>query len=144
IGESVAVDDGAAARRVELGPGSQIPSALGWLELRSLGIEPHRALATCELCLELRDGPRALLGRVVPALVDLHEDPLGPAVVLRIDGAELTGPVVAEPEALELAAEVVDGRLRRHRRVNAGADGVLLGGQSERVPAHRMQHVVAA
>ncbi len=28
--------------------------------------------------------------------------------------------------------------------MGAGVDGVLLGGQSERIPAHRVQHVEAA
>ena len=87
--------------------------------------------------------PRLLLG-VVPGVEQLQEDPLRPAEIVRIGGIDLAVPVVAEAEHLDLPAEVVDVLLRGDARMRAGLDGVLLGGQAEGVPAHRMQHVEAA
>ena len=64
-------------------------------------------------------------------------------VIFRMAGRDLAAPIIGEAHALQLAAhhrDVVVGPARgmvaaRHRRV--------LGGQPERVPAHRMQNVEA-
>ena len=72
-----------------------------------------------------------------------QEQPLVPAVVLGVAGRELAAPVEPEAERRHLPLHVGDvvvgplGRRHavRHRRV--------LRGQAERVPAHRLQHVVA-
>ena len=86
-----------------------------------------------------------LLGRrVVPRLVQQPEDPLRPTKVIWVGRVDLPAPVVVEPQAVELPLEVLDVTRRVHARVLAGLDGVLLGRQAERVPAHRVQHVVAA
>ena len=74
----------------------------------------------------------------------LQEDPLRPLEVVRVGGIDLAVPVVAEAEHLDLPAEGVDVLLRGDARVRAGLDGVLLGGQAEGVPAHRVQDVEAA
>src|SRR5262249_36059051 len=47
-------------------------------------------------------------------------------------------------EHLQLTPERLDVRQRRRPRVRARADGVLLGGEPERVPAHGVQDVDAA
>src|SRR5262245_19789206 len=88
------------------------------------------------------DGHRRLVGE--PAPEQLQEDPLRPAYVARIGGVDLPRPVVAEAEHLELALERRDVVRRRPRGMLPRLDRVLLGRQAERVPAHRVQHVVAA
>ena len=80
---------------------------------------------------------------VVPGVVDLEEDPLRPLVVAGIRGVDLAGPVVGEAQRLDLAAEVVDVGLGGDPGVGVGLDGVLLGGEAEGVPSHRVQDVEA-
>src|SRR5688500_10855493 len=60
-----------------------------------------------------------------------------------IGGVDFAGPVVAEAEGLDLALEGGDVGFGGLARMLAGADGVLLGGKAEGVPAHRMKDVVA-
>ena len=74
-------------------------------------------------------------------LVELEEDPLRPAVVSRVRRVDFPVPVVGEAQRLDLPPEVVDVFLGDLRRVRARRDGEVLGGQSERVPAHRVQDV---
>ena len=76
-------------------------------------------------------------------LVEFEEDPLGPAVVGEIGGADLSIPVVAESEAFDLPAEVVDVAPGDLGRVDILAHGGAFGGQAEGVPAHGVQDVVA-
>ncbi len=87
------------------------------------------------------DGHLHLVGQAV--LVELQEDPLRPLVVVGIGGIHLAVPVKAKAQHLELAAEAVDVVLGHDRRVNVVLDGIVLGGQSERIPADGEQHVVA-
>ena len=87
---------------------------------------------------------RALLGlRVVPGVEDLQEDPLGPAVVVGVGGRDRAPVVVAQAQPAQLRPVPLDVRLGGDPRVRAGLHRVLLGGQAERVEAHRVQHVVA-
>ena len=86
-------------------------------------------------------GPRGV--GVVPRVEDLAEDPLRPAVVGGIGGLDRAARVVAHPEASQLAAVVGHVGGRRDRRVLAGLDGELLGGQTEGVEPHRVQDVAA-
>ena len=78
------------------------------------------------------------------AFVELFEDPLGPLEIARIGRVDFAGPVVVEAERRELMLEVLDVALRLDARMRTGLDGVLLGGQAEGVPSHRMQHIEAA
>ena len=77
------------------------------------------------------------------ALEELEEDPLRPAVVARLVGAELARPVDRDPPLAELALEGGDRRVGGLARVLAGADRVVLGRQPEGVVAHRVQHAHA-
>src|SRR5439155_10452834 len=79
--------------------------------------------------------------RIEPGIVKLEKNPLRPFEIVRVGGVDLTCPIVAEPERLDLTLESGDILLRGLARVLAGLDGVLLGGQTKRVPAHRMEHV---
>ncbi len=79
-----------------------------------------------------------------PALEQLLEDPLGPAVVGRVGRIDLARPVIGEAERLQLGAEAFDVALRRLARVAAVTDGVLFRRQAEGVPADRVQHIAAA
>ena len=80
---------------------------------------------------------------VEPGVVELEENPLRPSEVAWVCGADFAIPVVAETHGLELTAEVVDIAGRGHARVLARFDGVLLGGESEGVPTHGMEHIEA-
>ncbi len=83
---------------------------------------------------------RGLLAVGQAALEQLQEDPLRPAVVARLVGAELARPVDRDAPRAELALEGRDRLLGRLARVLAGLDRVVLGRQAERVIAHRVQH----
>ena len=50
---------------------------------------------------------------------------------------------MGQTHAAQLAAHIRDVLVRGDGRVLAGLDGVLLGGQAERIVAHRVQDVVA-
>ena len=79
-----------------------------------------------------------------PALVELQEDPLRPAVVAGLVGAELARPVDRDAPAHELLAEGGDRLLGRLARMLAGLDRVVLGRQPEGVVAHRVHDLIAA
>ena len=79
-----------------------------------------------------------------PASKQLQEQPLRPAVVrglVRVESSRVQSNRVAEP--LELPADVLDVPLDDLARMAALADRRVLGGQAERVVAHRPQHVHA-
>ena len=82
---------------------------------------------------------RGLLAVGEAALEELEEDPLGPAVVAGLVRAELARPVDRDPPLPELALERGDRARGRLPRVLARLDRVVLGGQPERVVAHRVQ-----
>ena len=93
---------------------------------------------------EGRAEPDGLLGDVGETVAEeLEEDPLCPAEVVLVGGRELAVPVDGEAEHLELAAEVVDVALGLDGRVFAGGNRMLLGGEAESVPAHRVEDVEA-
>ena len=75
--------------------------------------------------------------------VQLGEEPLFPAVVLRATGGDLALPVVAEAEALQLVLHVVDVLVGPLRRRHLVLDGGIFRRQAECVPAHGLQHVLA-
>ncbi len=87
---------------------------------------------------------RGVLAVGQAALEELEEQPLRPPVVARLAGGELARPVDRDPPGAERPLELLDRLLRRHARVHAGLDRVVLGGQAERVVAHRVQHALAA
>ena len=89
------------------------------------------------------DGSAALLCGVVPSVIDLQEDPLRPLEIAWIGRVHFAVPVVAETEHLDLTTECLDVSLGGGARVRTGLDGVLLSGQAESVPTHRMQDVAA-
>ena len=129
VGEPVVVDDvGALDRALRSAHGR--PSGVG----RDAGLE---------LGDQFGDRARPVEVVVVPGVEHLAEDPLGPAVEVGVGGRHAAARVVGEPEPAELAAIGGDVVVGRGRRVLAGLDGELLGGQPERVEAHRVQHVVA-
>ena len=66
-----------------------------------------------------------------------------PPDVFRVRGIYLAFPVVTEAQHLELAAKVVDVVLCIDSWMLSGFPGVLLGGQAECIPPHRMENVEA-
>ena len=73
----------------------------------------------------------------------LGEQPLFPAVVVGVTGGDLALPVIAETEALQLPAHVVDVLVGPLRRRHVVLDRRVLRRQAEGVPAHRLQHILA-
>ena len=112
-----------------------VAAALG-LAVDDLLVREHRAERRTPVHRHLGDVGETLL-------VELLEDPLSPAVVFRVGRVDLAVPVVGEAEGADLLAEAVDVLLRRHGRVRARLDGVLLGREAEGVPPHRVQDVEA-
>ena len=110
-------------------------------------VAPDLALAVDHLFVgedraELRAPVDRHLGLVgEAALVELSEYPLGPFDVIRIGRVDFARPVVGEAEGLDLALEVLDVGARRDPGMGAGLDRVLLGGQAEGVPTHRVKDV---
>jgi hypothetical protein len=86
---------------------------------------------------------RSLLAVGEPALEQAQEQPLRPAVVARLVGAELARPVDRDAPAPELLLELADGLSDGLAGMLSGLDRVVLGGEAEGVVAHRMQHRVA-
>ena len=141
-----------AVELVELG--QELVGVVGDLQ------EPLRDLAPLDLRprapaapvgVDLLVGEHGLLDRVPvddgelpvgePLLEELDEEPLLPAVVLGRAGRELARPVVGEAELRELLAHLGDVRVGPRRRRRVVLDRRVLGGQPERVPAHRLEHV---
>ena len=78
-----------------------------------------------------------------PALAELQEQPLGPAVVLRVGGVQPGRPVEADGVAPERVGLHVDVGVGPLRRVGVALDGGVLRWQAEGVPAGGVQHVIA-
>ena len=74
--------------------------------------------------------------------IRLQPDPLRPAIVGLVDRRELTRPVVAEAETLELATEIVDRLRGGLPGMNAGLHRILFGRKTERIESHRVKDVV--
>ena len=87
------------------------------------------------------DGGLAPVGEAL--LQHPQEDPLRPAVVARLVGAELARPVDADAPRAELLLELLDRLRRAVARVLARLDRVVLGRQAEGVVAHRVQDAAA-
>ncbi len=77
------------------------------------------------------------------ALEEPQEQPLGPAVVLRIGGVQPPRPVQAQSVALERVGLGLDVRVRPLGRMGIALDRRVLRRQTEGVPADRVQDVVA-
>ncbi len=96
-------------------------------------VREHRLVVRAPL-----DGRLAPVGE--PALEELQEQPLRPAVVLGLGGRDLARPVDRPPHPLHLAADRLDVAVRDLAWVAALLDRRVLGVQTERVVAHRAQH----
>ncbi|MCG3161395.1 MAG: hypothetical protein JMDDDDMK_02578 [Acidobacteria bacterium] len=86
-------------------------------------------------------------GRVLavqqPALPHLDEEPLIPPVIFGRAGSHLAPPIVAEAHPLKLGAHCVNVFERPLVGSRVVFDRSVFGWHSERVPAHRMNHIVA-
>ena len=71
-------------------------------------------------------------------IVELKEYPLGPADIFWISRINLPISVVSKAQLLQLTTKVVDVGLRGNARVLARFDSILLGGQTEGIPTHRV------
>ena len=129
VGQSPPVHHLAPGQRVELRPGLTVRVG-----------RAGRARPGLELGDQLGDRPGPLEILVEPALEDLQEDPLGPAVEPGVGGGELAPGVVPEAQPEQLPAHRVDVVPGADRRVLAGADRVLLGREPERVVPECVQH----
>ncbi len=121
--------------------------------LRDLAAFDHGAGAPAAAVDDLLVGEHGFIHRVPvhdrvaavdkPALEQPREEQLFPAVVVRAAGREFAGPVDRVPERLQLPAHVLDVGVRPLRRRGVVLDRGVFRRQAERVPAHRLQHVLA-
>ena len=93
---------------------------------------------------QLRDRASDLCFDVEPGVIKNYENLLSPANVGFVSCRDAAVPIVAEPQHLQLASELLDVAIRLHSRMFAGANRVLFGRQPERIEPHRMQDAVAA
>ncbi len=121
--------------------------------LRDLALLDHRAGAPAAAVDHLLVGQHGVVDRVPvhhrvlavrqALLQQPGEHQLFPAVVLRAAGGELAAPVDRVAQRLQLAAHVLDVGVGPLRRCGGVLDRGVLRRQAERVPAHRLQHVLA-
>ena len=78
-----------------------------------------------------------------PVLIELQKYPLGPLVILRVDGGYLPAPVEGDAQGLYLPLVPGDVLPGYALGVHMVLDGIVLGGQAEGVPADGVQHVIA-
>ena len=145
-------DDGAQPRRPvdhRLGAVGQPvvvdhPPARDVVQIRPRDTSGRLAGARLQFGDQFLDRTGLVQRRVVPGVEDPQEDPLRPAVELRVGGGDAAAGVVAEAQPAQLPQEDVDVLVRGRAGVLTGLDRALLGGQPERVEAHRVQYVVTA
>jgi len=77
-------------------------------------------------------------------LEEAQEQPLVPPVVLRVGGVQAGAPVKGDPEPAERLGLDRDVGVCPLTRVEVPLHRRVLGGQPERVPSDRVEHVVAA
>ncbi len=87
------------------------------------------------------DRRASLLGQ--SALEQLQKDPLRPAVIARMTGRDLARPVEPYPPLAKLCLELADVVESPLAGMDVPLNGGVLGGEPERVPAHRGQDLVA-
>ena len=76
-------------------------------------------------------------------LVELGEEPLLPAVVIRFAGGDFTIPVITQTQHLQLVLHVFDVFVGPGRRRGIVFDRGVLGRQTECIPTYGLQHVLA-
>ena len=76
-------------------------------------------------------------------LIKLQEDPLGPLVIILVDGRDFLVPVIGKPEGIDLLLEMGDVLSGEFLGVDVVLDRELLGGQAKRVPAHGVEDVIS-
>ena len=111
------------------------PEYYKWTQWIFLQLYKHGLAYKKEMNVNLCTGCKCVLAN--------EEDPLGPLVVLGVGGVDLTIPVKGEAQRLELAAEMVHIALGDDGGVDVVLHGEVLGGQTEGIPAHGVQHIVA-
>ena len=73
----------------------------------------------------------------------MQKYPLRPFIIVGVGRVDFAVPIVAKSERFNLSREVFDVLFRRLAWVRARLDGVLLGGQTKRIPTDRVQDVEA-
>ncbi len=86
---------------------------------------------------------RAVLAVDHPFFEQAGEQPLLPAVVVRLAGGDLAAPVDRQAEAVQLRLHVGDVVVGPGRRGDVVLHRGVFRRHAERVPAHRLQHVAA-
>ncbi len=142
------VGQGVQVVQQRLGVAGGLEEPLGELALLDLGAAPLAGALHHLLVGEHGGAGRApvdggvpLLGQ--PALEELEEDPLGPAVVAGMAGGDLPGPVQPDPPLVELGLELLDVLQGPGQGVDAVLDGRVLGRQAEGVEAHGGEDFIA-
>ena len=117
--------------------------ALGHLGAAALAVTVDDLLVGQHGLVDRAPVDRALLAVGQPALAEAQEQPLGPAVVVRVGGVQGAAPVEAGAELLAGLRRDGDVGVGERGRVLVVADRGVLGVQPEGVEPHRVQHLVA-
>jgi len=127
--------------QVVLSPGGrQLPPGLGG---DGRGSGDAVAAPPRQFLLQAGDGTGFLQPRVVPGMVELQENPLGPTIVLGLGGVDLPAPVKGDAQQPHLPLVVGGEAGDELGRVGLQTDGGVFRGETEGVPAHGMEHVLA-
>ncbi len=78
-----------------------------------------------------------------PLIEKVDKQPLLLLIIFRVAGRQLAAPVERQPHFLELLAHRRDLSVSRLFRMDAFLQGGVFRGQAERIPAHRMHHIIA-
>src|SRR6218665_2747932 len=70
---------------------------------------------------------------------ELQKNPLRPFIILRVAGLRFGDPVIAKTDFMELFCEAFDVIGGGRGGMNAVVEGILFGGQTKSIEAHRMQ-----
>ena len=91
--------------------------------------------------LQFADGASLLQILIEPGIVEPDKYPLGPFEVKWIGGVYFPVPVIAQSQRFNLPAEIIAILLCGNGRLGPGFNGILLGGQSECIPAHGVKYI---
>ena len=84
-----------------------------------------------------------LLAKRDPRFQHLQKEPLLMLIIPRLAGHHLAAPVVAEADRFQLLAHRRDILFGPHTGMHPALDRRILRRQSERIPPHRVEHVIA-
>src|SRR5262249_15974547 len=97
-----------------------------------------------QLGLKQGDGLGPVYTRVIPGVIELQENPLSPAVVLRVRRIKLPTPIKRDSDQTELSLVVGRKLSDQLGRIGFQFDGSVLCRETKGIPSHWVKNVVPA